>query len=772
MPFQLVQRDLQAASSSNTNSGAATFQQQGSVDWNALASNSLHTSVQILSRISSAGIDPFTIVVGQAVCGTLVWGAEGRKRFDQALQKCRGLAGYRNVLWFGFGVKHVASILTSTEQGATCAALCSCLAECYGSDLAADIVLEMTKALKPTTETVPSLVQWRNLVNACAGLVTTSTFGIRAEKLMRLAGESRIALRGRRAGTDSWPRDRGVGHKAEIAETLLGLAKLSRGVLVQMTIIGGADAGFIATIADWLLDLSVEIRGGKDYETLWKNRSLEEKPQLLILYEKDMAKDSMQPVGQTYRLLDGYELVRRADGEHQASILSGRVPWEKALEYTFGRDFNSLMATNEHFGIVIGYAARIYHGLYEGDENIEPQWLANCRSYFPDSHGLAYAHFILIRFPELEPLRDAVFRGARTSRVIEAGASFDSHMSAIATACGCQTCCSTKSGNGHPVRRAFCLVLLAHTILKTSRALSGMETELCPLRAGLEIMFWNTGSTERPATARENMIEDEEYYWHSMAGTMMLLRDADTLFGASRMERPRALEDWVCAMADNGLCYFLDILVHPSFGAGAAAKVHIVSGRIEHEGRAYNMLSDVDYKSPPLGGPGHPEKGQSRFLDKHLDEFAKCDDSDLSVLVTQRLDGLEVEYAASKDSTIILSFGPARAVHTMCRNEGLISCNRNSKCPKPPELEDLEKEIVDCRASKKQICHLKDGEDEMLLIQGDLITRLAATARTWDPIIQRDECLACCARHGVKIGSKRITIILDPQYVVSIKSAV
>ena len=767
MPFQLVQRDLQAPSSSQTTSGAVNFQQQGSVDWTALSSNSLHASVQILSRISAAGIDPFTIVMGQAVCGTLVWGSEGRKRFDQALQKCRGLAGYRNVLWFGFGVKHVASILTSTEQGATCAALCSCLAECYGSDLAANIILEMTKASKPTTETVPSLVQWRNLINACAGLVTASTFSIRAEQLMRLAGRSRIAPNERSGKLDTWQDYRGVAHRTEIAETLLGLAKLSRGVLVQMTVIGGADAGFIATIADWLLDLSVEIRGGKDYETLWKNRSLEETPQLLIIYERNMSRNSMQSVGQTYHLPEGYQIVRRTDGNQQTSILSGRVPWEKALEYTFGRDFTDLMATKEDFGIAIGNAARLYQGLYEGDENILPQWLVNCHSYFPDSHGLAYAHFILMRFPELGPLRDSVFRGARTSSVTEAGGSFDTHMSAIATVCGCDNCCSKEAGTKG---RAFCLTLLAQTIIRTTRALSGMETELCPLRAGLEMMFWKAIDHTRPAIARENIIEDEESDWHSIAGTMTLLKSADILFGASRMESAGALEDWVCARADNGLCYFFDVLINPSFGAGTAAKVHIINGRIEHEGRAFNMLSDMDAKTPPFGGPSYRGRDKPRFLDKHLGELARCYGSQLSVLVTQRLDGLELEYAVSKDSTIILTFGPARAIHTMCCNEGLVSCGRNSECPKPPELEDLEKEILDCRASKKQICHLKDGEDEMLLIQGDFITRLAAAARTWDPIIQRDECLACCVRYGVKSGSKRITIILDPQYVSSLKS--
>lgn len=766
MPFQLVQRDLQAASSSQTTSGAVNFQQQGSVDWTALSSNSLHASVQILSRISAAGIDPFTIVMGQAVCGSLVWGTEGRKRFDQALQKCRGLAGYRNVLWFGFGVKHVASILTSTEQGATCAALCSCLAECYGSDLAANIILEMTKASKPTTETVPSLIQWRNLINACAGLVTASTFSIRAEQLMRLAGQSRIAPNERGGIIDTWQGYRGVAHRTEIAETLLGLAKLSRGVLVQMTVIGGADAGFIATVADWLLDLSVEIRGGKDYETLWKNRSLEEKPQLLIIYDKNMSTDSMQSLGQTYRLPDGYQIVRRTDGEQQTSILSGRVPWEKALEYTFGRDFIDLMATKEDFGMAIGNAARIYQGTYEGDENVLPQMLINCHSYFPDSHGVAYAHFILMRFPELEPLRDSVFRGARTSTITEASGSFATHMSTISTVCGCGNCCSREAGT---IGRAFCLTLLAHTIIRTSRALSGMETELCPLRAGLEMMFWNAVDHKPPELAWQYLLDDEASDWHSIVGTMMLLKSADIIFGASRMVNTRALEDWVCARADNGLCYFFDILINPSFGAGKAAKVHIINGRIEHEGRAFNMVSDVDAKTPPFGGPGYRARDQPRFLDRHLSELARCYGSQLSVLVTQRLDGLELEYAVSKDSTIILSFGPSRAVHTMCCNEGLVSCSRNSACPKPSELKDVEKEIVDCRDSKKPICHLKDGEDEMVLIQGDFFTRLAAAARTWDPIIQRDECLACCVRYGVKRGGKRITIILDPQYVSSLK---
>lgn len=163
MPFQLEQRDFQSGAPPDAGANAVRFQQQGQVDWTNLGSSSISASIHILSRISAAGIDPFTIVMGQAIGGSLLWRDEGRERFDKALQSCQGLAGYRNVLWFGFGVKHIAHVLTATDQGSTCAALCACLAECYSVTYAAEIMLEMTKASKPTTETTPSLVSGETL---------------------------------------------------------------------------------------------------------------------------------------------------------------------------------------------------------------------------------------------------------------------------------------------------------------------------------------------------------------------------------------------------------------------------------------------------------------------------------------------------------------------------------------------------------------------------------------------------------------------------------
>lgn len=559
---------------------AVNFAQQGSVDWTALVSGGGNLSVQLLQRISAAGIDPFTIVVGQTVCGKFLWGPDGRKRFDEALQRCRGLAGYRNALWFGFGVRHVASILTATDQGAICAALCACIAECYTSDYAAEVLMEMTKISQPF-EITPSLVQWRNLVNSCAGLVTNSTFGIRAETFMRLVGDWRLNSWQGRPGP--WTGYRGAAHQREIAETLLGLAKLSKNVLSQMTVVGGADAGFIAAVADWLLGLDVEIRGGKENDTLFRNRGPEREPQLLVVYEKDVANDSLQCVGQTYRLSDASQVIRREDGFPRDTVLSGRVPWDKALEYTFCKSFERLMDRGQALGSAIGSAARIYQGLFDG-EGSPSEWLNGCRSYFPDSHGPAFVQFILMRFPELESLRDSMTAAANIVNCAEAGRNFDAQMMIIADYCVCHSCCPSKVGLDHPPeQRPFCLVYLAHTVTVVSRALSGMITELRPMRSGLELMYQrvvgSNGNT--PAIARANILERNGHSTtNGVLGTKEFLQRADIIFGGDRMSDSKG-RDWISALADNGLCCFFDILIDPSFGAGRAAQVHVIGGRIE-----------------------------------------------------------------------------------------------------------------------------------------------------------------------------------------------
>lgn len=624
--------------------------------------------------------------------------------------------------------------------------------------------MEMTKISKPTTECIPSLLQWRNMVNSCAGLVSNSTFALRAEQLMRLSGHLRVASR--LSQCDYRHPGREISHKSKIAEALLGLAKLSRGVLFQMTLIGGADAGFLAALADWLLGLDVEVKGGKEQETLFRNCSPDKQPQLIIIYDDDAQQDGLQCVGETYRLPDASSLLTIEDVALSFTLLGGRVPWDNALYLTFGPDFRKLLEMKQAFGTAMGSAARIYQALSEGDEHFEDaekDWRFQCRTYFPESHGLGLVQFITQRFPELGNLHQTIGLSARAPNLRRAGMGFEASMTSIHTGCGCRQCSNElapdQSPNGH-----FCLVFLVYTILQLSRALSGIVTELCPTRVGLETLYDKVvcAGQKYHAVAVENLIERPDPN-DTLVTSEERLSTAQLIFGGVRGHGQAYLVDspsrWTSAMAINGLCYCYDVLLQPSSSSAQAARKHVVNGRIEHNGRAYDHLSDGGQNVPPSSGPfagGAP--GFSQYLLKRL---ADSNGSHLEVLVSERFDGLAFEYAVCKDSDTLMTFGPARVVDAMSNSEGLIPCARKGQCTQSPQVPDLLKAIASCSQENTTFCRSRHGQEEFVLVLGDTISKLMAANMSWTPIIQRDECLACCVRSGVRRGIKSITIIMS-----------
>ena len=110
-----------------------------------------------------------------------------------------------------------------------------------------------------------------------------------------------------------------------------------------------------------------------------------------------------------------------------------------------------------------------------------------------------------------------------------------------------------------------------------------MIEELRPMISGLELMYQKVvGSNgNAPATARANILERNGSGTNNgILGTQEFLQRADIIFGGDRMSDSKG-RDWISALADNGLCCFFDILIDPSFGAGRAAQVHVIGGRIE-----------------------------------------------------------------------------------------------------------------------------------------------------------------------------------------------
>ena len=196
----------------------------------------------------------------------------------------------------------------------------------------------------PSLNPVPSLQQWHKLVNARAGLFDKSPFEESAERLMgfcdngaerlvnlHLKLEKDVLSYGLRSDRQS------TGQKA-LAEALLAVIKFSHRSIQQVTLIGGADAGLVAAIALWLLDVNIEIVTQPDGVVAFKNHAQGDSVQLRVIYglnEHEASPRKVQVVGEVYRLHSGQGLLRH-DYRRRHEIVSGRVPWSKALSATFG----------------------------------------------------------------------------------------------------------------------------------------------------------------------------------------------------------------------------------------------------------------------------------------------------------------------------------------------------------------------------------------------------------------------------------------------------
>lgn len=92
------------------------FSQQGTVDWTQLANSSVTFSLGVLSRLSKAGVEPFTLAVGQAIFLRFPLPPETQQEIHTTLANLKPFSSYGNVLWFGFGIKHVARCWLSLSK--------------------------------------------------------------------------------------------------------------------------------------------------------------------------------------------------------------------------------------------------------------------------------------------------------------------------------------------------------------------------------------------------------------------------------------------------------------------------------------------------------------------------------------------------------------------------------------------------------------------------------------------------------------------------------
>ncbi|KAF2193192.1 hypothetical protein K469DRAFT_745524 [Zopfia rhizophila CBS 207.26] len=608
--------------------------------WNMLdlAKIPVQTTLGVLSRYSAARVDPYTALVGEVMCERFQLTKEGRKRVRTAVGSLKTVGSIGNILQFGFGIEDVVRKMAQAERGCVCLALCAALKECYTDYIAVEILLEMVRLLKADGQYMPSSQSREDLLYVCAGTLSASKFPYLAEHLMRLQeNEHRLgAFQGLRPTPKSV---RGCSKPKAIAESLLALARISSGDIHAITIYGGSDTGWLAAIAEWLLDLKISIRSS-DGRLLYSNGEAES-IQLNVITKAPPGQITPEVLRtETTLVLDDiYKLFEKEGRSLDAAIVSGRLDWKDLLSSAFLSDFKNLMKIARVLGECIGSAARLFKGLALADETFPFSYRESHIDYSDKTYGPGFVKNVVQWFPELCKLKDIMDQSvlqdlvsARRSYEITGHNIFeefdeedvemtpapeyeDSQCSSAENYDGAFSERKEQSADGlalnwNPDR--FCQVVITETIISLSRTMSHVcleDENLLPTRSGIESAYGRQMSRRLSARhgkealrtvgpiafclesgiAFPSQVEEEE----NKDGVELRLYHVLELFAG----RTPPQNDLNCsALCANGICAFLDTLSGQSLenaNIDSASMIHILCGRISHEQKPYYVLTDL-----------------------------------------------------------------------------------------------------------------------------------------------------------------------------------
>ena len=272
------------------------------------------------------------------------------------------------------------------------------------------------------------------------------------------------------------------------------------------------------------------------------------------------------------------------------------------------------------FGPAMGSAARIFQAMGEGDENVPQPWLIRCRMQFEASSGLDYVSFALERLPELDRknMRALVEENAQLSTYEQAERVFGSSMARIADTCNCKMCCihgianekmarSEPSNNGIVPRETYCFLILASTIIRLVRELSGIDIidrNLYLCRSGVE-WFYNQQKARHKRQQQigrtHNRAETELFVSRLVdyarldkkAPEFSPLAIANSLFSGT--QRVKDIPPGTSAIESQGICCYYRMLLGISRDARECARICVVPGTIESKDEVrYSGIVDFD----------------------------------------------------------------------------------------------------------------------------------------------------------------------------------
>ena len=333
---------------------APAFMQNGQVDWVAFPKSIWSTSSAVLQRFAAAGVQPITFGAGIALAAQFRLDRVGKQRMHDAIESLSGTRSYKNLLYFGFGARSFVEVMADTQLGVNCIALCSSLAEVHEEHACAWILDELWKIYGFPQEYLPSHSQFTNLVKACSGVLTKTDFAVNTDRMLGRFFEHH----------EKMPI---MAETEDIAKTLRGLAGLSNGSVSQITVTGGLECSFIASIAHWLLNLTIYVED-ESGRPIYQDVTAEE-ARVILKLRPESELSVIKVSSTTYVLREGKDVIARGAVLDQA-LLMFRTPWDGCLTRVFGSAFSALAESPTILGQFLGSVARIYRGLAIGESDV------------------------------------------------------------------------------------------------------------------------------------------------------------------------------------------------------------------------------------------------------------------------------------------------------------------------------------------------------------------------------------------------------------------
>ncbi|KGO45929.1 hypothetical protein PEX2_038310 [Penicillium expansum] len=587
-----------------------SFAQQGSLDWAALGRMQFSASIALLSRLSSAGIEPLTVAFGQAMCSRVCIGAHGEKVLMESLNNLKAFSSFGDLIWFGVGVRHVLRDIVQSSEGASLVALCAAMSETFSIQTSALILYEMSKLVRASRDLSPSLAQWEAFVKASSCIFSETTFSLNVQTLLGLAGHSNTKVQ-------DWYHQ---GHPQDLAEILLVLGQITRGEIERITVRGGPTCCWLAVYSSFILGLRVEVNS--NMAPLMKNydeRTVDSQLCLNLVDDTETSR-ALDHVATSFVVRDGHDFIQQIFNGYgkdmpettNVPFLGGSLSWDSLFYDCFGQDVTALLnqlysphENTKHETFVAPFRKLYTLGILLYTTHLDE--ISRFQS-IP-----AYILFVTDKLAELRPFyilsRQTMTQDGRRT-LTDIASEYEETAKNLKALCECFDCrAASTSFNLHSSNyRKFCWLSVAETMLVLTYLVGRCEfkSEIRPKMLGM-MLFYQTINERRNHGPKLNadMLLSHLTMEGFQSSPSFLFSSIMTLFTGSP-SRILFSVDYPSAHSNGGLYCYLNSLSDLSLDYAANSKLCVGSGSIEYRSRVHDWIFDkrastdrVDLNYPP-----------------------------------------------------------------------------------------------------------------------------------------------------------------------------